>query len=218
MKYFLIYALLLTFTLRAQVQKGVLVDSRNNREYQTVLIASKWWMAENLDVSKFRNGEIIPQSKTKEEWKIAGSKKKATWCYYNFDSANGKKYGKLYNWYAVIDPRGLAPEGWHIPTDQEWTNLEDNLGGSYDASKKLKSSAGWNGTGNNSSGFNALPGGVYQFNAFQFINEMGHWWTSTVSTLDHSYSRYLQNWDGIVVRAYDSSKKDFGASVRCVKN
>jgi hypothetical protein len=98
-------------------------------------------MAENLNVSTFRNGDPIPEAKTDEEWKKAGKEGKPAWCYYENDPKNGAKYGKLYNWYAVNDPRGLAPAGWHVPSDAEWTTLGDQLGD--EASNKMKSTSGW---------------------------------------------------------------------------
>ena len=111
---------------------------------QSVTIGTQVWMTKNLDVSTFRNGEPIPQSKTDEEWEKAGQNKQPAWCYYENDPANGAKYGKLYNWYAVIDSRGLAPVGYHIPSDAEWTKLTDFLGGEKVAGTKMKSKSGWN--------------------------------------------------------------------------
>jgi len=96
--------------------------------FKTVEIGEQVWMAENLNVSTFRNGDPIPQARTQEEWKKAGENKQAAWCYYDNNPANGKKYGKLYNYYATSDPRGLAPNGWHIPTDSEWKTLIKYLG------------------------------------------------------------------------------------------
>lgn len=104
---------------------------------QTVTIGSQIWMTKNLDVANFRNGDPIPEAKTDAEWKAAGENEQPAWCYYDNDTANGTKYGKLYNWYAVNDPRGLAPTGYHIPTDAEWTKLSDYLGN--DAGTKMKS-------------------------------------------------------------------------------
>ena len=108
---------------------------------QTVTIGTQVWMTKNLDVSTFRNGDPIPQAKTDEEWVAAGENKQAAWCYAKRHPANGKKYGKLYNWYAVNDPRGIAPFGYHVPSDAEWTKLYDFLGS--DAEKKMKSTSGW---------------------------------------------------------------------------
>ena len=105
---------------------------------QTVIIGTQTWTSLNLDVVAFRNGDVIPQVKTNEEWEVAGNNKQAAWCYYDNDPANGPKYGKLYNWYAVNDPRGLAPTGWHVPTDEEWTVLSTFLGGEEVAGTKMK--------------------------------------------------------------------------------
>jgi hypothetical protein len=100
-------------------------------------------MTKNLDVEKFNNGDPIPHVKTEEDWKKAGENKQPAWCYYDNDQGNGTKYGKLYNWYAVNDPRGLAPVGFHIPTNYEWEILINYLGGEYQAGKKMKSKSGW---------------------------------------------------------------------------
>ena len=111
---------------------------------QTVPIGTQVWMTKNLDVATFRNGDPIPEAKTAEEWEKAGENKQPAWCYYDNDPANGAKYGKLYNWYAVNDSRGLAPVGYHIPSDAEWTKLTDFLGGESVAGTKMKSKSGWN--------------------------------------------------------------------------
>jgi TolA-binding protein len=113
--------------------------------YKSVKIGTQTWMAENLNVSTFRNGDPIMEAKTNEEWEKAGKEGKPAWCNYENDPKNGAKYGKLYNWYAVNDPRGLAPAGWHVPSDAEWTTLGDQLGD--EASNKMKSTSGWNGYG-----------------------------------------------------------------------
>jgi uncharacterized protein (TIGR02145 family) len=109
---------------------------------KSVKIGTQIWMAENLYVSTFRNGDPIPEAKTNEEWKQAGINKQPAWCYYENDLKNGAKYGKLYNWYAVNDSRGLAPAGWHIPTDEEWIVIQNTL--ETDESNKMISESGWN--------------------------------------------------------------------------
>lgn len=109
--------------------------------YKTVTIGTQVWMKENLNVSTFRNGDPIPEAKTDEEWKRAGEEGKPAWCYYDNDPKNGTKYGKLYNWYAVNDARGLAPSGYHVPTDEEWRVLIDFLGNEVE--KEMKSTSGW---------------------------------------------------------------------------
>jgi uncharacterized protein (TIGR02145 family) len=121
-------------------------------------------MAVNLDVDHFRNGDRIPEAKTKEEWKYAGERGLPAWCYYDNDPANGRVYGKLYNIYAVNDPRGLAPEGWHMTSDREWDVLMDYLFGTEVAGGKLKETGTthWqspNHGATNESSFSALPGG-----------------------------------------------------------
>jgi len=108
-------------------------------EKSTVKIGNQVWMAENLNVEKFRNGDPIPEAKTDEEWEKAGKNEEPAWCYYDNDPSNGTKYGKLYNWYAVNDPRGLAPEGWKISSDEEWSVLSTYLGGEEVAGGKMKS-------------------------------------------------------------------------------
>jgi uncharacterized protein (TIGR02145 family) len=125
----------------------LVIFSVSNSFAQTVTIGTQTWTTKNLDVATFRNGDPIPQAKTEEEWKAAGDNKQPAWCYYDNKAANGTKYGKLYNWYAVNDARGLAPAGWHVPTDEEWTVLSTFLGGEDVAGKKMKSSNGWDGFG-----------------------------------------------------------------------
>jgi uncharacterized protein (TIGR02145 family) len=122
----------------------LVIFSVSNSFAQTVTIGTQTWTTKNLDVATFRNGDLIPEAKTDEEWKAAGKNKQPAWCYYDNKAANGTKYGKLYNWYAVNDYRGLAPAGWHVPTDEEWTVLSTYLGGEEVAGKKMKSSSGWN--------------------------------------------------------------------------
>jgi uncharacterized protein (TIGR02145 family) len=121
----------------------VLIFSTNGIAQKTITIGNQVWMAENLNVFYFRNGDPIPIIKNNEEWNIAIGKQQPACCYYANNAINGKKYGVLYNWYAVVDPRGLAPKGWHIPTDEEWGTLIDALGGEFFASEKMKSTEGW---------------------------------------------------------------------------
>ena len=134
---------------------------------QTVTIGTQVWTSKNLDVATYRNGDVIPQVQDENAWANLTT---GAWCYYNNDASNGTKYGKLYNWYAVNDPRGLAPKGYHIPTDEEWTKLSDYLGGESEAGTKMKSTSGWynNGNGTNSSGFSGLPGGSRHDNGSLF--------------------------------------------------
>jgi uncharacterized protein (TIGR02145 family) len=187
---------------------------------EEVKIGKQIWMAKNLDVTHFRNGDPIPEAKTDKEWVKAGKEKQPAWCYYNNDAENGKKYGKLYNWYAVKDSRGLAPSGYHIPTDKEWTQLSDYLGGKDIAGDKMKSTSGWedNGNGTNRSGFSGLPGGFrYNYDGtFGSVGNLGYWWSSTESSPTYAWSRNLYYNNGNAYR-YLYSKR-LGFSVRCLRD
>jgi uncharacterized protein (TIGR02145 family) len=156
-----------------------------------VKIGDQIWMSKNLDVDTFRNGDPIPHAETDEAWEEAAENQEPAWCYYDNDPTNGEKYGKLYNWYAVNDPRGLAPEGWYIPSDDEWMTLIDYLGGEIEAGVKMKSTIGWNddGNGTNESGFSGLPAGDRNW-SFYDIGKCGYWWSSTEEAT-HSALGYL---------------------------
>ena len=184
---------------------------------QTVTIGSQVWISTNLNVSTYRNGDLIPQEQNKEAW---GNLTTGAWCYYDNDTSNGSEYGKLYNWYAVKDPRGLAPKGYHIPTDAEWTILVSYLGGEYEAGTKMKSISGWadNGNGTNSSSFSGLPGGGRGFSGgFGTIGDGGNWWSSSDEGTDNSaWYRNLISSDGNVSK--HSNDRRVGFSVRCLRD
>lgn len=190
---------------------------------QSVTIGSQVWMTKNLNVDKFRNGDPIPQAKSDAEWEAAGEKEQPAWCYYDNDSSKGAKFGKLYNWYAVNDPRGLAPKGWHIPTNAEWTILTDYLGGEEVAGGKMKSKEDWSNEGNatNSSGFSALPGGSrIPAGTFEKIGLEVIWWSTTVFGMedlgDIIWHRILQSCCDDLFQSY--SFYTSGSYVRCIKD
>jgi uncharacterized protein (TIGR02145 family) len=203
--------------LSAVVMTAMILSSFGQDASNEVTIGTQVWMAENLNVDKFRNGDPIPQAKTDEAWRAAGENKQPAWCYYDNDPSKGTKYGKLYNWYAVNDSRGLAPKGWHIPTDDEWTILTNTLGGEEVAGTKMKSTSGWNenGNGTNESGFSGLPGGLRREKfSFGHVGNRGFWWSSTQTGL--AWLRYLKYDNGDVYRnEYD---KELGMSVRCLRD
>jgi uncharacterized protein (TIGR02145 family) len=179
------------------------------------------WQTKNLDVDRFRNGDPILEARTAEEWKAAGERKEPAWCYYDNETENGKKYGKLYNWYAVNDSRGLAPQGWHIPTDEEWTTLIDYLGGEEVAGGKMKTVSGWlnpNLSATNESGFSGLSGGLRFDNdgSFSGLGQTGYWWSSTISYSTVGLDRILYDSSPYVTRY----QVDFpaGLSIRCLRN
>jgi uncharacterized protein (TIGR02145 family) len=119
-------------------KKEIIVKQDNTGPIKTVTIGRQVWMLENLNVSTFKNGVAIPEVQDKDAWYKAGENKQPAWCYYENDPKNGAKYGKLYNWYAVIDNNGLCPQGWHVPSDAEWDTLVAYLGGSDVAGDKMK--------------------------------------------------------------------------------
>jgi uncharacterized protein (TIGR02145 family) len=188
-------------------------------EGRMVTIGTQVWAGANLNVDRFANGDPIPEAKTAEEWKRAGEYKRPAWCYYNNDPANGPIYGKLYNWYAVTDPRGLAPKGWRVPADGEWEQIINYLGGSATAGLTLKNTSGWfqNGNGSNRSGFAGLPGGYRHGNGtFDDFGKFGYWWSSTEYGSGATWRRSLYYGLGDVGRG--SYNKGAGISVRCLRD
>jgi uncharacterized protein (TIGR02145 family) len=197
---------------------GTMSDNDGNT-YKTILIGTQTWMAENLKTSKYRNGDPIPTNLTDAAWSVATT---GAYAIYNNDAANNTTYGKLYNWYAVVDSRNLCPTGWHVPSDGEWTILEDFLlGGSSVAGGKLKSTSSlWNtpNTGaTNESGFSGLPGGGRDNGGGTYyrIGSYGYWWSSTGPSAD-AWLRSL-NYNNGDSRRFDTNKQ-FGFSVRCLKD
>lgn len=185
--------------------------------FSSVVIGTQTLMDKNLDVTTYRNGDLIPEVTDKNTW---GSITYGAWCYYNNDMANGNIYGKLYNWYAVNDPRGLAPVGWHVPTDAEWTVLGASLGGDAVAGGKMKSTTLWtspNTGATNESGFSALPSGYRQPNYavdFGNINTYTLWWCSDEYDSSNAYYRKLINTTTALNR--NTSFKNYGFPVRVI--
>lgn len=183
--------------------------------YKTVQIGNQIWMAENLRVSRYRNGDIIPNITDDEKW---SNMDKGAWCNYLNDPAYDSEFGKLYNWYTIDDERELAPEGWHVSTNEDWTILEGYLGGYEIAGGKLKETGtiNWEKTNEgttNESGFCALPGGgrINGKGKFYLSRFNGYWWCSK----SHWYwcLNYGSNQTG-----RGQEHELFGCSVRCVKN
>lgn len=183
-------------------------------------ICCQSWMTTNLDVDRYRNGDPIPHVTDPAAWAVLTT---GAYCYYNNDSATyAADYGKLYNWYAVNDPRGLAPEGWHVPTHFEWTTLTDCLGGLSVAGGLMKETGTthWlspNTDATNFSGFTGLPGGsrngVGTFGSFGYY---GGWWSSTEYSSVNAWGRFLDYSSGFVYVSYDYKQNGF--SVRCLRD
>ncbi|MEI6189770.1 MAG: fibrobacter succinogenes major paralogous domain-containing protein [Chitinophagia bacterium] len=201
------------------IEEETVVNNTPKPLENSVKIGNQVWAKNNLNIDHFRNGDMIMEAKSDEEWEKAGAEGKPAWCYYNNDTSLGTKYGKLYNFYAVHDVRGLAPIGAHIASDEEWTTLSNNLGGDDIAGIKLKSTKGWAGKGNgdNSSGFNAMPGGYRYFSGI-FFNEGqdGSWWTATPNEEGYAILRYLYSANTNIFRNRLNLK--LGLAVRCIQD
>ena len=189
----------------------------NGYDYTTVQIGDQCWFAENLQTEAYNNGDAIPGGLSTEDW-IATTL--GAQLVYAGDEANLNTYGRIYNWYAVGDERGLCPSGWHVPTDEEWTTLTDFLGGGSVAGLAMKSSSSdspaWN--GNNESGFSALPGGWRLGSNGDFSNEgsNGYWWSASPNGSSGAWSRSLYAGYGNVYRFEYGTR--FGFSVRCLRD
>lgn len=186
--------------------------------HESVKIGKQIWMTKNLNVSTFRNGDPIFHAATAEAWKEAAQNEKPAWCYISHDKDTGESHGKLYNHFAVKDPRGLAPEGWHVPSDEEWTELTDYLG--KNAGHKMKAGKDYikDGAGNNKSGFSGLLSGHCFFNGMFTNYRVSATWHSTTPTDEPGrfYTRQITAMSKEVSKgiAYEV----FGLSVRCVKD
>jgi uncharacterized protein (TIGR02145 family) len=204
------------------VYYGSMTDQDGNT-YKTVTIGTQVWMAENLRTTTYRNGDPVPQVTGDVQWVALTTGAECS--YYN-EEKYVPVFGRLYNWYAVNDSRNIAPEGWHVPSDNEWSTLESFLGDSI-AAKKLKESGmtHWlsypmthNAT--NETGFTALPGGfryeILYDRTFWYMNFYGRWWSTTGSDASKAWSREMYTDDDSVARF--ESKKLYGYSIRCVKD
>jgi uncharacterized protein (TIGR02145 family) len=196
------------------------VTDVDGNSYATVQIGTQCWTQSNLTVSKYRDGSSIPNITDNTQWSQTNTSSTGAWCNYNNNASNGTTYGKMYNWYAVNDSRGLCPTGWHVPTDAEWTTLTTHLGGTLVAVGAMKSTTGWNSpnTGaTNLSGFTGLPGG-YRSNIGGFYNvgNYGYWWSSSGAGSGHAWYRDLYYNDASVYRGNGDRRGGF--SVRCVRD
>lgn len=202
----------LTFTTQP------VLDTIGN-QYTTITINGKEWFKENLKTTKYATGADILNVTENASWfnLVSGQ---GAWANYDNDGANDAIYGKLYNWFAVSDVKGLCPTGWHVATDVDWTSLTANYGMDAAAGNELKATTLWTtpNSNSNSSEFGALPGGGRSPGGFGDINAKGFWWTSTPdpADTDKAYVRSMQyNFDS-VLRNTESNK--YGFSVRCVKD
>jgi uncharacterized protein (TIGR02145 family) len=173
---------------------------------QTVKIGTQVWMTKNLDVTTFRNGDPIQEVQNMEEWVLAGKNGQPAWCYYDNNSFYGDRYGKLYNWYAVNDPRGLAPQGYYIPSENDWKILMEYFGGQDVAGQKIKNINGLNGL---NGGFR---GGIK--GTFHSIEYGDFWWSSTAFSNNSAFNFQIVNDRDYAGKV--ALPKGMGMSVRCI--
>jgi len=206
-------------------ETSVVTDYDGN-VYKTIKIGEQVWMAENLRVTHYRNGDSIPIVTDNSQWTNLNS---GAYCDYANDPNYSMTYGRLYNWFAVADARGLAPAGWHVPSDAEWQTLVNYLGGDAVAGGKMKTTGTIEaGTGlwyhpntgaTNEYGFSALPGGYRGCygGTFGSVGYYGHWWSATEYNSSNAWYRLLYYYNSGVNRNYGYSEQS-GFSVRCVRD
>ena len=233
MKQLTVIFLALALNSYCQTPGGGVTDIDGNRS-NSVIIGTQEWMKENLNVSKYSDGTIIPQVTDPTAWVKLTT---GAWCYYENNTANGKIYGKLYNWFAVMgihdtDPntsnKVLAPSGWHIPSDAEWTILTNFLGGDKIAGNNIKTSESkyykyWSSIKtalpNNNSGFTGLPAGSRNSSGgFGALNLDGNWWSSTDGE-EYSQTAWERNVSDTFEWIFKSNYGWIdGLSIRCIKD
>lgn len=177
-------------------------------------IGNQEWMSENLNVDHYQNGDPIPEVKDAREWE---SLKTGAWCYYNNYPENGNKNGKLYNWYAVNDPRGLAPGGWHVPKHDEFLKLAEAVNKNSNALKVISLGSRWP-SDNNLSGFSSLMSGRRIYNGtFHDLGSSSYFWSSTEFGPISANSLNLYSDEDINIYKIPY-EKNFGFSIRCLKD
>jgi uncharacterized protein (TIGR02145 family) len=198
---------------------GIINDIDGN-VYPFLLIGNKFWMTENLRTTRFQNGSEIPNVTDNSTWGLLTT---PAWCNFDNNIGNDLLFGKLYNWFSTSLANNVCPAGWSLPTDTEWTNLIEYLGGESVAGGKLKALTIWdspNVDATNESGFTGLPGGIRSGNQGAFLGEgeLGYWWSRTgnVNDSDSAWGRIVYNFMGYVDRNYYNIQD--GISIRCVKN
>jgi uncharacterized protein (TIGR02145 family) len=223
-------SLLVLLLLCSSVALAGTVTDYDGNIYQTVTIGNQEWMAENLKVTHYRNGDDIPNITNNSTWSGLTT---GAYCEYNNDINNVATYGRLYNWYAAVDSRNIAPAGWHVPSDAEWKQLEMYLG----MSQAQADFAAWRGTteggkmketgtthwlspntgATNESGFSGLPGGNRDYDgAYDDVGYYAYFWSSTELGSNYVWNRYLGYNNSGVYRYYDDEL--YGFSLRCVRD
>ena len=214
----------ISWILEDPFKRGLVKDCEGN-DYKTIMIGTQTWMAENLKTTKYDDETLIPNVIDDATWNSLTSD---AYCWFNNDIGNKDIYGALYNWHAVKTGK-LCPEGWHVPSDSEWKQLEMALGMTHeqadafswrgtDQGTQMKTTSGWNdnGNGTNSSGFSGLPSGYRGNSNFVYIGYYGFWWTSSEGSEGKALVRGL-NYSGTTV-SRGSGNAEYGNSVRCLRD
>jgi uncharacterized protein (TIGR02145 family) len=206
---------------------GSMIDQDGN-SYKTIVIGTQEWMAENLKVSHFQNGDVIPQVSDQNTW--SGLTSPGTCWYQNDSSSFDCPYGKIYNWYAASDSRNMCPAGWHVPTQNDWIKIENYLGGGNIAGRKLKSRSSaesgsglWNGPITeleNVSGFSAVPNGWRNLTQFEQIGNYSTFWGRDEYSINEVVkgNHRILNLEGNFFRDENYNYKSDGYAVRCLKD
>lgn len=200
------------------------VSDVDGNVYKTVVVGEQTWMAENLKTTRYATGDTIPNVVNKEQWLNLTD---GAWSYYKNEEKFNDVYGKLYNWHNVVDERNVCPNGWHVPSDEEWKILADFIIANGHEGKEgiaLKSIQGWNnydglnGNGTDDYGFGALPGGNRNINGnFSHLGKNGYWWsTSEHANPVNAWSRYLYSNNSNIMNYEDF--KNYGFSIRCLQD
>jgi uncharacterized protein (TIGR02145 family) len=221
--------LLIVSCSKEEVSEPIKVTDINGTTYTTAVIGNQTWSKENLQVSKYSDGTIIPEVNDPEAWSALTT---GAWCYYATNNDSGVAFGKLYNWYAIVGihdatslndattRKKIVPNGFHVPTDAEWTILSNYLGANAGGKMKEIGIVNWietNPETTNSSFFTGLPGGIrLNDGTFYFIGDYGYWWSSTSIDSNVAWNRSLGYNSNFVCRSYDD--KNYGFSVRFIKD
>lgn len=230
-------AMMFLFLLAGSVYtRAQVVNDGDGNVYPVITIGNQIWMAGNLKTTRFTDGTPIPMVRDSLGWVALNS---PSFCWVNNDSASyAVTYGALYNWYAINPEsngnRNICPEGWHVPSDEDWKILARTLadkgygfeGERRDIAKAMAATSGWkphntvNNPGydqesNNRSGFNAVPAGYRNFRgAFNYTGSFAYWWSSTGQSPEKAFYRFIHSYYSYLGR--NSFSKKNGFSVRCV--
>lgn len=210
-----------TYYLNPDLTYDSIADCSGNT-YATIEIGNQEWMAENLRTTCYANGDLIPNVTDANQWDNLTT---GAWAHFQNDSQYENPFGKLYNWYAVTEPRNVCPTGWHVPTDAEWSLLRNYLGGESVDGGKMKTSGTqyWqapNTGATNESGFSGLPGGTRikqgPWDSFSSIGSNGHWWSATETSANWALGRTLL-YHSVRSSGWNTEKPN-GLCVRCLKD